>query len=286
MNNEYEKFCRENKEIIDNLLTSLEILYNKFESGIIPGEPEKSDALYMLDVYKGAIESFYKTENPAFRKIASEKKAFDEKLTIKEISGLQESISLLARLSMEKVISKEDLVFQTLAGKALLNNGYCDELIADESGKNYYILSNKAEKALKNKNVISEIRKENISAIIPNGMIMESDNWSSLYFKRVEFLRKYYSEKRENKEYILFTLDDAKEMVFACELNDSEDVKYSFAAVFDEKIDNHISQLVALSKSGLIDSIEIIIESSDMKELLENEGINEKNTPNISIVQK
>lgn len=284
MNNEYEKFCRENKEIIDNLLTSLEILYNKFETGIIPGEPEKSDALYMLDVYKGAIESFYKTENPAFRKIASEKKAFDEKLTIKEISGLQESISLLARLSMEKVISKEDLVFQTLAGKALLNNGYCDELIADESGKNYYILSNKAEKALKNKNVISEIRKENISAIIPNGMIMESDNWSSLYFKRVEFLRKYYSEKRENKEYILFTLDDAKEMVFACELNDSEDVKYSFAAVFDEKIDNHISQLVALSKSGLIDSIEIIIESSDMKELLENEGINEKNTPNISIV--
>ena len=103
-------------------------------------------------------------------------------------------------------------------------------------------------------------------------MILAADKWSNLYVKRIEILRKYYSRKREGKEYILFTLDESKEMVFGCELSDSLDVKYTFAGVFDEKINEHIDQLKGLANSGRIDNINILIDSQSMAEILENEG--------------
>ncbi len=43
MNKEYEKFHRNNASVIENLLESLNVLLDKFENEIVPGEPEKSD---------------------------------------------------------------------------------------------------------------------------------------------------------------------------------------------------------------------------------------------------
>lgn len=40
MNKEYEKFHRDNASIIENLLESLNVLIDKFEKEIVPGEPE------------------------------------------------------------------------------------------------------------------------------------------------------------------------------------------------------------------------------------------------------
>ena len=285
MNKEYEKFHRENEEIVENLLESLEILGDKFEHGIVPGEPEKSDALYLLDVYKDAIELLNKTETPVFQRIKTDNTLFDEDATYKELSGQNNCISLLLRLSREKIIDIDDLDFHTEAGKVLLQKRFCDEVKLEESGKKYYALSSKAEKTLKSKSIISKIRQENVTAIVPNKIVLDADDWSNLYVRRVEFLKRYYSEQRENKEYILFTLDEAKEMVFGCELNNELDVTYTFAAVFDEKINDQINQLKRLANSGLIDRIVIIIDSKEMAEILEDEGIDEKHTPHISIEQ-
>ena len=38
----------------------------------------------------------------------------------------------------------------------------------------------------------------------------------------------------------IITLDEAKEMVFGCEINNSLEVTYTFAGVFDENISEHI----------------------------------------------
>ena len=95
MNKEYEKFHRENANIISDLLASLDALLDKFNQGIVPGEPLKSDALYMLDVYKDALEQFNKIEKPAFHRVRTTKTNFDEDDVYKELSGLKECITLL-----------------------------------------------------------------------------------------------------------------------------------------------------------------------------------------------
>lgn len=283
MNKEYEKFHRENANIISDLLASLDALLDKFNQGVVPGEPLKSDALYMLDVYKDAIEQFNKIETPAFRRVKTTKNNFEEEDVYKELTGLKDCISLLLRLSREKLIEIDDDAFKSDAGKVLLQGNYCDEITVEASGKQYYSLSEKAEKALKSKSLIGKIRKENVTAIVPAGMILSADKWSNLYVRRMEYLRQYYSTKHEGKEYILFTLDEAKEMLFGCELSDSLDVVYTFAGVFDEKIDEHIEQLKVLASSGRIDCINIVVDSQNMIEILEDEGINSKDTPHISI---
>lgn len=284
MNKEYKEFCRENEGITEELLASLKGLLAKFEKRIVPGEPEKSDALYRLDVYKDAVELFYRTELPVFKRIPAEVKAFDEGNIYKELSAIKGSISILVKLVREKLIAKDDLIFISDAGKALLNGGFCDEIVVDGSQKTYYTLSAKAEKILKNKKFADKIRKEFVTAIIPSGMILESQKWNNIYVKRVEFLKQFYEQSRCDKEYILFTLDDAKEMVFACELDKSEAVNYVFAGIFDEKINDNVNQLIYLSNSGMIDNIEIIIDSPEMENILEEYGIGSKKTPHISIV--
>ena len=107
MNNEYEKFHQDNPNIISGLLDSLEALLDKFDKGIVPGEPLKSDALYMLDVYRDAIEVFNKIEAPAFQRIKTTKCDFDEDKAYKELAILKECILLLLRLSREKMIKQE-----------------------------------------------------------------------------------------------------------------------------------------------------------------------------------
>lgn len=285
MSKEYEKFHRDNKDIVVGLLEVLEVLLVKFDQGIVPGEPEKSDALYMLDVYKDAIELFNKVEAPAFQRIKNQKSTFDEDSSYKELSGLKASISLLMRLGREKLIATDETVFQSDEGKVLLDGNYCDEVVLEGSGKHYYSLSTKAEKALKSKSLIGKIRKEDATAVVPSGLILDADKWSNLYARRVEFLKNYYAKKKEDREYILFTLGEAKEMVFGCELRNSLEVTYTFAGVFDEKIDEHIDQLKGLADSGLIDNFIIVINSKEMAEILECEGIDTKRTPHILIEQ-
>lgn len=266
MNKEFEKFHCDNRGIISDLLESLDVLLSKFNQGIVPGEPEKSDALYVLSVYKDALEHFEGDENPVFQRIKSEVASFDAESVYEELLGERERISLLMKLGREKIIAVDDVIFQSNAGKDLLQRGYCDELILEESGK-YYSLSEKAEMVFRNKALAGKLRKENVMAIAPAKMILAADKWSNLYVRRVAILKQYYMDK--GKDYILFTLDDEQEMVFGCELNESLDVIYTFAGIFDGKRDKQMSKLKEFAGSGLIDNIIVLVESDEGNEMFD-----------------
>lgn len=274
-----------NKDINGRLISSLDALLGKFNQGIVPGDPEKSNALHMLEAYKEALKNFHKTQKLSFRRVEKQTEAFDENSFYEELSGYKAGILLLLKLGMEKLISKEELIFQTEVGKVLIDGNYCDEIIFEESGKHYYSLSKKGEKALKNKNFIEQIRNLCPTAVIPSKMILDTKKWGDLYAKRIEVLNTYYAEKKEEKDYILFTLDEAKEMVFGCEINNSLEVTYAFAGVFDENISEHIELLKRYADSGLVDRILIIIHSKEQLASLEKEGINSTNIPRITIEQ-
>lgn len=285
MSKMYDKFHRDNKDIIDKLEGSLGVLLDKFNKGIIPGGPDKLNALDLIDAYRTAMELYCKTEDLSFERVKHGESGFDEEVSVKELNGLKAGVVLLTRLAREKLIAADEAVFQSEEGKFILERGYCDEITLKESKKQYYSLSAKAEKVLKNKKLTEKIRSESLTAVVPARLIVEASKWSSLYARRVEFLRRYYTDKREGKEYLLFTLDEAKEMVFGCELGDALEVTYIFAGVFDEQIDEHIDQLKKLSTSGFIDNIVIVVDSVEMLKILEDEGIDSNLTPHISIEQ-
>ena len=282
MNNQAEKFHQENGKMIKQLVESLEAILNKFDEGIIPGEPEKSDAIYMLDTYLDFLIKFKEAKPPAFKKV-SDKKAqpFDEKASISELSSLRESIYILLKLGREKMILTEDYIFTTNGGLTLIEGGYCDEIIAGMGEIHYYILSEKGEKAVKSKNLLAALRNDVCTAIIPQGMLNDSFKWSNLYVRRIEMINKYFRVKRENAEHIIFSLDESKELVFGCEVNDSEEVDYIFAGIFDEKIDDHISQIKSIASSGRIDHLIILNSSEDGRALLEGEGLDSADYPQI-----
>jgi len=285
MSKEYEKFHQNHEDLLAKLLENLNVFAVKFNKGIIPGELEKSDILYLLDMYKEAIDSFGKAEKSYFKRIKSQQSAFDEEKTYHELQSSKECISLLIRLGREKMISTEEEDFKLETGKFLVASGFCDEIVLEQSGHHYYALSEKGEKVVRNKKIVEKIKKDNPMAIIPGRLILDVDKWSDLYARRVECLKKYYAEKKNHKEHIIFTLDEKKEMVFGCELSDSLEVTYYFAGIFDEKKDDHIEQLKRLADSGLIDSIVIVIDSAETAEILEDEGIDSNHTPHISIEQ-
>lgn len=282
MNNQAEKFHQENGKMIKQLVESLEAILNKFDEGIIPGEPEKSDAIYMLDTYLDFLIKFKETKPPAFKKVSDQKaQHFDEKASISELSSLRESIYILLKLGREKMILTEDYIFTTNGGLTLIEGGYCDEIIAGMGEIHYYILSEKGEKVVKSKNLLAALRNDVCTAIIPQGMLNDSFKWSNLYVRRIEMINKYFRVKRENVEHIIFSLDESKELVFGCEVNDSEEVDYVFAGIFDEKIDDHISQIKSIASSGRIDHLIILNSSEDGRALLEGEGLDSADYPQI-----
>lgn len=282
MNNQAEKFHQKNGKMIQQLVESLDAILEKFNEGIIPGEPEKSIAMYMLDTYLDCLIKFKAAKPSAFTKISEkETKTFDENLSIGELLSTRESIYLLLRLGREKMIPTDDNDFILNAGKILVEGDYIDEVSTETSENHYYILSKKGEKAVKSKSLMSAIRKEVCTAVLPQSLINDSFKWSDLYVRRVEMLNRYYCKKRRNLEHIIFSLNESNEMVFGCEMNDSEDVEYVFAGVFDEKIDDHILQIKRIVESGKVDRLIILNSSEDGITLLEGEGLNSNDYPQI-----
>ncbi len=281
-NNQAAKFHQENAEMIQQLIESLDAILERFNEGIIPGEPEKSDAMYMLDTYLDCLMKFKESKSTPFKRIVEiDPEPFNESKSINELLPIRESLILLIRLGREKMIQTKDIDFETYGGKTLIECGYCDEITVGMGESHYYILSEKGEQALKNKSFLASIRKEVRTAVMPQCIMNDSFKWSDLYVRRVEMINMYFETQREKAEHIIFSLDESKEMVFGCEANDSNEVEYIFAGIFNEKIDDHISQIKNIVDSGKIDRLIIINSSQDGRFLLEREGINSEDYPQI-----
>ena len=160
MNNQAEKFYQDNSKMIRQLTESLSAILNKFDQGIIPGEPEKSDALYMLDVYLETLIKFKETKQEAFIKVSPEiTHTYDEKIAVKELTNSKVSIYLLLKLAREKMVLTNHHLFDSDEGKQFLLDGYCDEIIGGGDNTHYYILSEKGEKAVRQSKTLIKVFK-------------------------------------------------------------------------------------------------------------------------------
>ncbi len=282
MNNEAERFFQSNGETINQVIESLDALISKIDMGIIPGEPQKSNALFTLSLYLSTLMNYRVSNRPPFEKTIDNKQEFDENSALMELAKNIQCVSLLMRLGREKLIRTDDKAFVSECGKQLLLAGYCDEIVLSGSDVKYYILSEKGEAAIKCKKLLASFRDELATAVMPKGLIKESYKWSNLYVRRVEMINRYFKDRESNAEHIVFTLDESKDMVFGCEINNSTDVNYVFAGIFDEKVEEHIESIKYYMDSGRIDKLIILSSSSEGRVMMEKKGLTEKNYPQIA----
>ncbi len=282
MNNQAEKFHQENDKMLKQLEESLESVINKFNRGIIPGEPDKSDLIYMLDTYLDLLIKFKETKTAAFTRLyEKDNSTYDETSSINELSRTKEGIEIIIKIGYEKMLLAKNKLFETAGGRLLVDKGYCEEVLAGKEEKRFYILSAKGEKILKSKEFLAAAQKSVCSAIVPAKIINESFKWSNLYVRRVEMINEYYRFKKNDADHIIFSLDESKEMVFGCDITDFNDITYVFAGIFDEKIDDHIELLKEYASSGKIDHIVIINYTDEGRLLLEGEGLVSTDFPKI-----
>ncbi|SCP97796.1 hypothetical protein [Anaerobium acetethylicum] len=285
MNSRAEKFHLQNKELVQNLYNGLCSLLDNLEMNTMPGEEEKGSLSGLLDSYAESLKRHEKSNMAVIRRVnAPGADSFDENNVIKELSGHNQSIELLLRLGREKMVDVADKLLLEENGKLLVKCGYCEEIIVEKTGRRYYVLSSKGEKSFRNKTIINQLRKDVNSAIVPTEIIFETSKWSNIYSQRIDMLSFYYKNYRQTSDYIAFTLDELKEMVFGCEIEDGQDVRYTFACVFEnESKDENVNQLKSLAGSGLIDQILLLTESGEQQmDLVIKDGLDPQLIPELS----
>ncbi len=278
-----EEFYKEYAEIAEKLRSSLKVILDNLNSEVLPSDYEKSNAIMSIEAYIDALIKYDKRNILRFSRVQlSKKTAYSEKTVIKELSGLKKSIALLLKLCREKMISSENTDFSEEEGKILIEEGYCDKLLIEGIDKNFFVLSEKAEKVLKNKGILGKLKATPDCSVIPLKMIYEVNKWSSLYLKRVLLINKYYEKFGNEEEYILSSLGAKEDMVFGCDISDDVEIKYVFAGVFEKKTD--ILDLRNILEVGEIENLIIVINSNEDKEMLEKEGFNKDLVSQLSFV--
>ena len=285
MNSRAEKFRLENNELVQKLYNGLCKLSSNLETNTMPSEGEKESLFDLLGSYIESLKRHEKSNVTMIRRVNDlGADTFDESNVMQELSGLKQSIKLLIRLGCEKMVDVEDILFSEDTGKLLIKSGYCEEIIVEKTGRRYYVLSSKGEKSFRSKTIINQFRKDVNFAVLPTEIIFETSKWSDIYSQRIDLLSFYYKNYRQTSDYIAFTLDELKEMVFGCELEESLDVRYTFACVFDnESKDENVNQLKNLAGSGLIDEILLLVESSEQRmDLVIKDGLDSQLIPQLS----
>lgn len=268
--NNIEQFHFQNSELIQGLCEGLTGILNNIESGKSVAETDRITLLGLLDSYIDALKQSQNLDVSAIKKVRQlEGLPFEEKTVISELSGLKHSVDVLLKLGREKMVDVSDICFESVAGKVLINKGYCEEVITEKTGRHYYVLSQKGNKCLNNKKVVSQFKMDTSIASFPASISFETEKWSNVYGQRMDLLSYYFKRYRHSAEFIAFTLDENRKLAFGCELSDSLDVKYVFPCIFDD-IDerNDIEQIKGLAGSGLIDEILLLVESTEQQERL------------------
>jgi DNA-binding PadR family transcriptional regulator len=282
MNNENERFFLKNGEVIRQLTECLDVIVEKFESGKIPGDPEKSNAIYAVNQYLEAITDFKTKKQSILNRLnVRTSEPFEEKKAFIELAQKKHIIKALMRIGREKMILTDDPEMLNEELRILVDKGYCDEISISNGSRHYYILSEKGEQALRNKELLAKFRSEVSSAVMPATFVYEASNWTNLYLRRTEMIHKYFQINRNNVNHVIFTTDESKEMVFGCEIDNSVDVNYVFAGIFDERIEEHVEKIKNILNSGHIDQITILNSSDDGKIMLEQAGLEPGRYPQV-----
>ena len=275
MNKTSEKFHRENEILINQLIERLSSIFESVSHEKAPVEADKEEAINLLNAYMDSLNSFMKQKSVAFKRLQEKTGIkFDEKESEIELIGYRDIIALLVKLCREKMIPADDLEVNNSSGEVFFEKGYCEKIRLIDQEKDYYILTEKSEKTLRNKALMMKLREEMASAIIPVSIVDDTSNWSDLYVQRMAIINDFFRQKKSGAEYVSFSLGETKDMVFACEISGNIESVYYFAGIFDENIGSNVQQLANIADSGLLDSLTVITTSESAEKELIERGLN------------
>ena len=274
-------FRSDNREIIDQVIRSLDRLIEKLNDGSLPTLSDKEEAISVLEKYTDLVELYESKTQCAFTKVHNRSyEEFDPVLVKGELRKIRSYLTVLARIAREKIIDTSDDSVRTDITKKLIDTGYCEEIEYDN--KTYYILTQKSEKVFRDHDLYVDIRESTPELIIPVSMIHESNDWNGLYMKRLVLLHQYYMINRDKQPHIIFSLQgESMDMIFGCGLDNAEGVEYSFAGLFDDTMVDQIKRIRAISQSGLIDYMVICVRNEMEKDHLIKAGLNNEEIPQL-----
>ncbi len=273
------------EELKDLLIGSLKEIIDIYENGIIPGNPEKSKALNLIEAYKETVHNQGSSDKSLLKIIKSSgKTTFNERTVLRELSGLNKGIILLIRLYFEKLIPANDQEFSSEYGKKLINGGYVDEVVKEEGGIHYYILSNKGRHVISKNDLLNKMYQNggDNPFVLPKMLDSDINEWTSLYVERLILLNRYFQNYQDSISHLIFSLGTSKEMIFGCKIDGSTETRYYFAGIFNDNKNDDISNLKEILSSGNIDRMIVIVDTETKKKELVASGLDPVVFPQIS----
>ncbi len=285
MNEKEALFYQENEKMISDLISSLCIINEKFNEGIIPGNPEKENTIKLLENYRKALLEYKRGEisikNKTVKKENIENKGNDENKVIEILTNNKEVIDLLIAFVLEKMIPIKDNRLKMDLNIQLEKMGIIEKVVVGVKKEIFWVLSKKGVLLFKNEKILKLMKDTSNNAYIPDKIIDDNYILSDYYVRQVVILNNYYRIKKMNAPHFIFSFDDSKELLLACEIADSQKVTYVLAGVFDERIDSQISKIKKLISAGGIDSLKILYGSYNQRMFLEKNGLSSLNYSSI-----
>lgn len=285
MNEKEALFYQENEKMISDLISSLCIINKKFNEGIIPGNPEKENTIKLLENYRKALLEYKRDEisikNKTVKKENIENKGNDENKVIEILTNNKEVIDLLIAFVLEKMIPIKDNRLKMDLNMQLEKMGIIEKVVVGVKKEIFWVLSKKGVLLFKNEKILKLMKDTSNNAYIPDKIIDDNYILSDYYVRQVVILNNYYRIKKMNAPHFIFSFDDSKELLLACEIADSQKVTYVLAGVFDERIDSQISKIKKLISTGGIDSLKILYGSYNQRMFLEKNGLSSLNYSSI-----
>ena len=285
MNEKEALFYQENEKMISDLISSLCIINKKFNEGIIPGNPEKENTIKLLENYRKALLEYKRDEisikNKTVKKENIENKGNDENKVIEILTNNKEVIDLLIAFVLEKMIPIKDNRLKMDLNIQLEKMGIIEKVVVGVKKEIFWVLSKKGMLLFKNEKILKLMKDTSNNAYIPDKIIDDNYILSDYYVRQVVILNNYYRIKKMNASHFIFSFDDSKELLLACEIADSQKVTYVLAGVFDERIDSQISKIKKLISAGGIDSLKILYGSYNQRMFLEKNGLSSLNYSSI-----
>ena len=262
--------CKEMQ--VSNLIGMFDNILKMRDKGIVVGNPDKDAVKKALKEYLKCLSSERDRHSVFDYEIEHELEPYDSDEECKKIMHGTSTIVDLLRVAREKMVLVNDFDNNREHFDSLVELGYCDEIAIKEGGKKYMVLSPKGERVLTDSNILDKMVDERSESVIPQALVSDSHAWSSLYVKRSEMMSKYYRGMLDT-EYITFAMGTDDDMVFGCEVSDSDEVKYAFAAVFDERGSDQVSYISALLATGLIDELVVLGNNREEIDYIKSKGI-------------
>ncbi len=285
MNEKEALFYQENEKMISDLISSLCIINKKFNEGIIPGNPEKENTIKLLENYRKALLEYKRGEisikNKTVKKENIENKGNDENKVIEILTNNKEVIDLLIAFVLEKMIPIKDNRLKMDLNIQLEKMGIIEKVVVGVKKEIFWVLSKKGVLLFKNEKILKLMKDTSNNAYIPDKIIDDNYILSDYYVRQVVILNNYYRIKKMNAPHFIFSFDDSKELLLACEIADSQKVTYVLGGVFDERIDSQISKIKKLISTGGIDSLKILYGSYNQRMFLEKNGLSSLNYSSI-----